>query len=131
MISGWALWVAVIFLTAVVAELLRANALLVRNIQQEASLGDGEARCTSAVHPLISIVIPAQDEEGQVGICLQSILASDCKHIEVLVVDDRSTDHTREIVASVCEQDPRVRLMSMTDLPEGWTGKTHALYCGT
>lgn len=78
--------------------------------------------------PLVSAVIPAKDEEGALGDCLASVLAQDYPNLEILIVDDRSTDGTAAIARLAAGRDPRVRLVSITDLPDGWTGKTHALH---
>ncbi len=75
----------------------------------------------------VSILIPARDEEGNIERCLRSVLAQDHPSLEVIVLDDRSSDRTAEIVAAVVADDPRVRLLSGSPLPEGWKGKCHAL----
>jgi hypothetical protein len=77
--------------------------------------------------PLVSAIIPAKDEEGTLAECLHSVCAQSYPNLEILVVDDRSTDRTAAIAREFAERDPRVRLISITDLPTGWTGKTHAL----
>ncbi len=77
--------------------------------------------------PLVSAIIPAKDEQGVLAECLDSVRKQDYPNFEILVVDDRSTDQTPEIVRQAATEDPRVRLISILDLPEGWTGKTHAL----
>jgi chlorobactene glucosyltransferase len=78
--------------------------------------------------PLVAAIIPAKDEEGALGECLASVLAQDYPNLEILVVDDRSTDGTADIARRAAELDPRVRLVSIRELPDGWTGKTHALH---
>lgn len=80
--------------------------------------------------PLLSVVIPAKDEEKNIGPCLQALLGQDYPKIELIVVDDRSTDRTGEIVEALAEKDARVRLRRVTELPEGWAGKGHALQQG-
>jgi glycosyltransferase involved in cell wall biosynthesis len=57
---------------------------------------------------------------------VQSALASRGVEVEVVVMDDHSSDRTAEIVAALAEADPRVRLESAPQLPEGWAGKQHA-----
>ncbi len=78
--------------------------------------------------PLVTAIIPAKDEEATIADCLRSVLAQDYPHLEILVVDDRSTDRTGAIVADITRTDPRVRLLTIDHLPTGWTGKTHALH---
>lgn len=77
--------------------------------------------------PLVTAIIPAKDEEATLADCLASVCAQDYPNLEVLVVDDRSADRTGEIARSFATADPRVRVLTISHLPAGWTGKTHAL----
>jgi len=78
--------------------------------------------------PLVSVIIPARDEEKNIGGCLTSILCQDYPDFEVIVLDDGSSDGTFEIVAEFAARDRRLRLMSGKPLPKGWAGKPHACY---
>jgi chlorobactene glucosyltransferase len=78
--------------------------------------------------PLVSILIPARDEEIHIGRCVRSVLAQDHPAFEVLVLDDRSSDRTAAIVDEIAAGDPRVRCIAGEPLPEGWKGKCHALH---
>jgi len=75
---------------------------------------------------LVSILIPARDEAANIGDCLDHALAQQGVAIEVVVMDDGSTDGTDAIVRGVMARDARVRLVSAPPLPEGWSGKMHA-----
>ncbi|GAB6842003.1 cellulose synthase/poly-beta-1,6-N-acetylglucosamine synthase-like glycosyltransferase [Methylorubrum rhodinum] len=75
---------------------------------------------------LVSILIPARNEAGVIEGTVRAALASAGIAIEVLVGDDHSTDDTATIVRRIAEADPRLRLVAVPDLPEGWTGKNHA-----
>lgn len=77
--------------------------------------------------PLVSAIIPAKDEEATLTSCLQTVAAQTYPNLEILIVDDRSTDGTAEIARRFVETEPRARLISIDELPEGWTGKNHAL----
>ena len=77
--------------------------------------------------PLVSAIIPAKDEEAILADCLASVAAQTYPNLEILVVDDRSGDRTAEIARAFAARDPRARLISIEHLPDGWTGKTHAL----
>jgi glycosyltransferase involved in cell wall biosynthesis len=77
--------------------------------------------------PLVSAIVPAKDEERNLADCLTSVCRQTYPHLEILVVDDRSTDRTPEIAREFAERDPRVQVLSIEHLPPGWTGKTHAL----
>ena len=75
---------------------------------------------------LVSILIPARDEAGNIGDALAAALASRGVPVEILVMDDGSTDATAEIVRAHADEDPRVRLLTAPPLPPGWAGKNHA-----
>ncbi|HTX56871.1 MAG TPA: glycosyltransferase [Candidatus Acidoferrales bacterium] len=78
--------------------------------------------------PLLSIIIPARNEQRQIEACVRSVLAQDYPNFEVIVVDDRSEDTTAQIVARVARDDARVRLVEGKPLPPGWVGKPWALH---
>jgi len=80
--------------------------------------------------PPVSVIIPARDEEARVGACLEAVLAQDYPRFEVLLVDDRSSDRTAEIVEAMARQDARLRLIRGEPLPPGWAGKCHAIHQG-
>src|SRR3972149_634723 len=78
--------------------------------------------------PLISVCIPARNEERNIRACVEAMLAQDYPDLEAIVLDDRSTDATPSFLAHTAPRDPRLRPISGSDLPEGWAGKPHALY---
>lgn len=75
---------------------------------------------------LVSILIPARNEAGNIEATVRAALASALVPVEVIVGDDHSTDATPEIVGSI--NDPRLRLVAVPSLPDGWTGKNHACF---
>ncbi|HEY8258203.1 MAG TPA: glycosyltransferase [Gemmatimonadales bacterium] len=79
---------------------------------------------------LVSVVIPARNEAENIGTVTSSILASTYAPLELLVVDDRSTDDTAAIVGRLAAEDARVRLVSGDALPDGWYGKPWACLQG-
>jgi chlorobactene glucosyltransferase len=79
---------------------------------------------------LVSVIIPARNEEAVIARVLGSVLASAYRPIEVVVVDDRSTDGTAARVAEVAERDSRVHLIAGRELPAGWYGKPWACLQG-
>jgi glycosyltransferase involved in cell wall biosynthesis len=78
--------------------------------------------------PLVSAIIPARDEEAMIADCLGSVCRQVYPRLEILVIDDRSTDRTNEIAQGFAERDARVRVLSNDQLPPGWTGKTYVLH---
>jgi chlorobactene glucosyltransferase len=77
--------------------------------------------------PLISICIPARNEERNIRACVEAVLQQSYPNIEVIVLDDRSVDATPAILAEIASKDSRLRPISGSDLPSGWAGKPHAL----
>lgn len=82
----------------------------------------------AVVHSRVSICVPARDEERVIGRLLASLCAQDAADIEILVIDDHSTDRTGAIVDGYAARDPRVRKVVPPALPDGWLGKNHALH---
>jgi hypothetical protein len=74
----------------------------------------------------VSVLIPARDEEHAIAAAVESVLATTGLPLEVIVLDDASTDRTAEIVGELVALDPRVRLEAAPMLPPGWNGKQHA-----
>jgi chlorobactene glucosyltransferase len=72
---------------------------------------------------LVSIVVAARNEENEITPCLASLIAQNYPRIEVIVVDDNSTDKTL-LIAKEFEKDPRVRVISAGPKPKGWVGKS-------
>lgn len=81
--------------------------------------------------PKVTAIIPAKDEEASLPECLTSVQAQTYPNLDILVVNDRSTDRTEAIAREVAAADPRVRVLTIDELPPGWTGKTHALHVAT
>jgi glycosyltransferase involved in cell wall biosynthesis len=75
---------------------------------------------------VVSVIVPARDEEASLGACLGSLAGQSAVSMEVIVVDDGSTDRTREIAQSFAG----VRLVDPGAPPRGWSGKNHALTAG-
>ncbi len=115
--------------------LLHTAGLLLRRLKdQELSPSLASATPPDAARdtwPLISIVIPARNEEKHLGRCLASLRSLDYPSLEIVVVNDRSTDGTGKLAEAVCREDPRVKLVQGQDTPEGWTGKNYAIHQGT
>ena len=85
-----------------------------------------QATETAAGPPTVSVIVPARNEEACLGACLGSLVAQTGVAFEIIVVDDHSTDRTREIALSF----PGVRVIDAAPFPQGWTGKNNAVTCG-
>ncbi len=80
--------------------------------------------------PMVSIIVAARDEARGIADAVESFLAQDYESLEVIGIDDRSSDGTGGILDRLAREDPRLRVMHVTDLPAGWLGKNHALAMG-
>jgi hypothetical protein len=81
--------------------------------------------------PRLSLVIPACNEGETLEPAMISRLTEDYPDLELILVNDRSTDSTGAIADAVAARDTRVRVLHLNRLPEGWLGKIHALERGT
>jgi chlorobactene glucosyltransferase len=88
---------------------------------------------------MISVCIPARNEERNIRACVEAVLAQDYPNFEIIVLDDRSTDKTSAILHELVlgsgsslpemhERTPVLDIMNGSELPEGWAGKPHALF---
>jgi len=75
---------------------------------------------------MVSVIVPARNEEACLGMCLESLVAQTGVGFEIIVVDDGSTDRTRGVAQSF----PGVRVVDPGPLPPGWSGKNNALVAG-
>jgi cellulose synthase/poly-beta-1,6-N-acetylglucosamine synthase-like glycosyltransferase len=81
--------------------------------------------------PSLSVVVTARDEAGAIEGTVRSLLGQRHPALEILVVDDRSTDGTAAILDRLAaEAGPRLRVIHVASLPEGWLGKCHACHVG-
>ena len=76
----------------------------------------------------VSVLIPARDEAANIGPAMTAVLANRDVKLELVVLDDHSTDGTADIVRAVAAGDARVRLERAPPLPPGWSGKQHACW---
>lgn len=80
--------------------------------------------------PKVSIIVTALNEADTIAPALRSLLAIDYPQLEIIVIDDRSTDATPAILDRIAVAHPSLRVLHIAALPSGWLGKNHALHCG-
>jgi len=128
-------WLSLSFLVLVLLVWLRTlyNLLADVDIPPEYTLEPGDAPGPVAEEgadpPSLSVLIPARDEARNIETSVRSALALDWPgRLEVIVLDDRSTDGTGEILARLAAEDDRLKVFDGVELPAGWKGKPHALH---
>ncbi len=78
--------------------------------------------------PRFSVLVPARNEEENIGNCVSTLLSQDYPYFQVIVVDDNSTDRTWEILQKLASQDTRLKLLKGKPLPQDWLGKHWACH---
>ena len=116
-------------LTAGVASALWAGAAaLALHERRRAPRPDAEPPARPG--PLVSVIVPARNEERGVGAAIASLRALDYSNVQLLVVDDQSTDGTLAAARAAAGDDARVRVIAGEVLPDGWVGKSWACWQG-
>src|SRR5580704_10307974 len=90
----------------------------------------GPALASPSERVRCSVVIAARDEEARIEGTVRRLLAQQGVEAEILIVDDRSTDRTGEILRRLAKEDARVKVKRVEVLPDGWLGKCHACHVG-
>lgn len=80
--------------------------------------------------PAVSIIVPALNEAATIKPALASLLALDYPKLEVIAINDRSTDTTGQILDNMAQENSRLTVYHLTELPANWLGKNHALWYG-
>ena len=104
--------------------------LAVRAVRQRHALAPLKIAAAPADAVRVAVVVPARDENGNIGECLDSLIAQQYPRLAIVVVDDDSSDDTAAIVRRFAARDRRVVLMQSPPLPPGWTGKVNACAAG-
>ena len=87
-------------------------------------------RLTPRTDTTVTVIVATLNEAKRIGPCLKGLMAQTAPMLEVLIVDSRSTDGTRELVEAASARDQRIRLVTDQPLPNGWVGKVWALETG-
>ncbi len=93
-------------------------------LAESASLSTGKSE-------RVSIIVSARDEASRIETTVTRLLELRDVDAEIIVVDDRSSDGTTAILQRLAEDNPRLELLRVDVLPEGWLGKTHACHLGS
>ena len=80
--------------------------------------------------PLVSVILPARNEESNLAECIDTLLVQSYDNFEIVVVDDNSEDSTGAIAAAYAAKDPRIKHVEGTPVPAGWNGKQFACHQG-
>jgi len=80
--------------------------------------------------PKLSVLVPACNEAAEIESCLRSLTAQDYPDLEVVAINDRSTDDTGKIMDRLVHELPTLRVLHIDELPAGWLGKNHANHVG-
>ena len=80
--------------------------------------------------PRVSTIVPARNEERNIARCISGLSHQTYPDLEMIFVDDQSTDATPEIIASYAADDPRIVVVHTEDRPHGWNGKQWACHSG-
>jgi chlorobactene glucosyltransferase len=104
-------------------------AVMLRVATRSRSLGE-EPEAAPIGAPTVSVIIPARNEARNIERCVRTVLASRYPALEVLVVDDHSTDGTAAIARGAAAADARLRVITNGELPNGWFGKQWACATG-
>jgi glycosyltransferase involved in cell wall biosynthesis len=79
-------------------------------------------------NPSLTVIVPARNEAADVAACLESLLQQDYNNLQIIAVDDRSSDRTGAIMEALAAEHPhKLHVLHITKLPPGWLGKTHAM----
>ncbi|NBT59142.1 glycosyltransferase, partial [bacterium] len=104
--------------------------LLVFLIRGAARLSRLESGFSLENPPSLLIVVPARNEENTIETGLRSLTQLDYPNLEIVVVNDRSTDRTLTVIESIQHTHPSIKLLNLSSLPDHWLGKNHALHQG-
>lgn len=119
------------FLLAIAGFWLLYTVIALRNVAAAPPLPASDQLDKSVELPIVSVVIAARNEGARIEQTLRSLLSQRGITLQLIVVDDRSTDATPDILRRLADEDRRLIVARVDQLPEGWLGKCHACWMGT
>lgn len=103
--------------------------IAVRRQRQSVSL-DAYPEAATGTPSRVSVILPARNEAAHVAPCIATLRGTTWPDVEIIVVDDHSTDETHALALSAADADPRVHIVRAPALPDGWFGKQWACHSG-
>lgn len=101
------------------------------NLPKVANIATDDWDMALPTQPKFTVIVPARNEEKDIVQCLESLAESDYQNLEIVAINDRSTDRTGELIDRMeSKWRGRVRAIHIRQLPPGWLGKTHAMWTG-
>ncbi len=111
---------------AVLAILVVLTGISIYNVWRFATLPQADSAPDEAVR--VSVLVPARNEERCIEACVRSLCLQTWPNLEVIVLDDNSTDATGSILHALEAEFPALRVMKGAPLPDGWVGKSWACH---
>jgi cellulose synthase/poly-beta-1,6-N-acetylglucosamine synthase-like glycosyltransferase len=130
--QAWTLVTGVLFLfLAWKTRRFTGKILTLENLPPQFRLTLGQnQRHNAQIWPKVSLVIPACNEGETISAAMDSLLSLDYPNLDIILVNDRSTDETGQIIDQLSEADDRIKAVHVNYLPPGWLGKVNALERG-
>ena len=125
---GWIMFALVAILTIPAIIALKVKQLLPYQQGLGHRVSEKSAEAGSVPLPSTSVIVPARNEEAQIRNGLNTLLQSTGVEFEIIAIDDRSTDSTGYIMDEIAANDARLKIIHITELPDGWLGKNHAMH---
>ncbi|CDI05354.1 glycosyltransferase [Candidatus Nitrosotenuis uzonensis] len=113
---------------AIVIGIILAWAFLLKSMANSFNKTPSLDKFSNTIHrmPMVSVILPARNEEGFIEKCLDSLLEQDYENYEIIAIDDSSEDDTGKIISEYAKKNPRIVHVSARPKPDGWMGKNWA-----
>ena len=124
-------WISVPVLLWVLLVVWGRHVLFAENLHSLPNLRANESRQTVPLPlPAVSLIVPARNEEVGIESAVRALAAIDYPGLEILIIDDHSSDATPRILQRLACEFPHLRVLAAPEVPDGWAGKTNACWFG-